>query len=470
VEEVQRRGARRVFLDEQVPDLLAIPPNVDLTKDRAYTSGALIFQDKASCFPAYLLDPLPLDGDVIDSCAAPGNKTTHLASILAGHSPDFDVGDPESVKGLGQQIHAFEKDKFRAKTLEKMVGLAGSDVFTTIHGNSDFLKADPNSEEFANVGALLLDPSCSGSGIVGRDDMPELHLPDADAKADIPGQKGRGKPKSKTKEKEKAEKAAEKAAKEKESLKRKRDKDVEDEDEEVEVMVDDDGVPTAITSAKDLETRLAALSAFQLSLVLHAMSFPAAKKITYSTCSIHVEENEYVVLQALDSTVARERGWRVLRRSEQVRGMREWPLRGDGAWCAQNCGARAEEVSEACIRANKGDGRGTMGFFVCGFVRDGSSKTDGMDVEKRILRDAEGRIMRDATGVPVLAFSEIPKQNEDVAMEDEEWGGFGDDEARGDAVKDGETETPSVVAVKAKEDGSPTPAKKKRRKAKKKAD
>jgi putative methyltransferase len=464
-----------VFLDEHIPDLLAIPPNVDLTKDRAYTSGALVFQDKASCFPAYLLDPLPQDGDVIDSCAAPGNKTTHLASIVAGHSGDFDVADPESVRRLGQRIHAFEKDKFRAKTLEKMVGLAGSDVFTTIHGNCDFLKADPNSAEFAKVGALLLDPSCSGSGIVGRDDMPELHLPDADAKADVPGQKGRGKPKSKTKEKEKAEKAAEKAraAKEKESLKRKRD-DVEDSDEDVEVIVDDDGIPTAITSAKDLETRLAALSAFQLSLLLHAMSFPAAQKITYSTCSIHVEENESVVLQALDSTVARERGWRVLRRGEQVRGMREWPVRGDGAWCAEKCGERAEEVGEACIRANKGDGRGTMGFFVCGFVRDARAEMEGVEVEKRVLRDAGGRIVRDAMGVPILAFSEVPKEKEegDVAMEEEgeEWDGFGDDEASGDAVKDGEAETPSVVEVKAKEEGSSTPAKKKRRKAKKKAD
>jgi putative methyltransferase len=152
--------------------------------------------------------------------------------------------------------------------------------------------------------------------------------------------------------------------------------------------------------------------------------------------------------------------------------MREWPVRGDGAWCAEKCGERAEEVGEACIRANKGDGRGTMGFFVCGFVRDARAEMEGVEVEKRVLRDAGGRIVRDAMGVPVLAFSEVPKQKEDVAMEEEEeeWGGFGDDEASGDAVKDGEAETPSVVEVKAKEEGSSTPAKKKRRKAKKKAD
>ncbi len=39
----------------------------------------LFFQ--ASCLPAYLLHPKS-KSTVIDACAAPGNKTTHLASIM----------------------------------------------------------------------------------------------------------------------------------------------------------------------------------------------------------------------------------------------------------------------------------------------------------------------------------------------------------------------------------------------------
>lgn len=450
VGEVQKRGGKKIFLDAHVPNLVAVPPSADLTKSAAYTSGSLIFQDKASCFPAYLLDPLPEDGDVIDSCAAPGNKTTHLASILASHSPVVDKADPTTLTELPQRIHAFEKDKLRATTLAKMVALAGSDVVTKIHAATDFLKADPDSRYFAKVGALLLDPSCSGSGIVGRDDMPELHLPSADpkgaaaagGKAGEKGGKGKGKGKDKP------------AKEEKPSQKRKRDGK---EEEKVEVLLDDDGVPTAITSAQDLQARLAALAAFQLTLLLHAMRFPGAQKITYSTCSEHNEENEGVVLAALESEVAKERGWRVLKREEQVGGMKRWEVRG-----VEGKSGEYKAIREGCIRANKGDGEGTMGFFVCAFVRDGES----VDVEAKVVRDESGKIVRDAMGVPVLASG-----GEDVAMGDEgeEWGGIGDEPEKQvvESVTNGEA-TAALDEDESKEGEASKPAKKKRRKAKKK--
>lgn len=36
---------------------------------------------QASCLPAFLLSPAA-GSHVIDACAAPGNKTSHLAAIL----------------------------------------------------------------------------------------------------------------------------------------------------------------------------------------------------------------------------------------------------------------------------------------------------------------------------------------------------------------------------------------------------
>lgn len=480
VKEVQKRGPKKLFIDEHIPNLVAVPPNTDLIKDKAYTSGAIIFQDKASCFPAYLLDPLPEDGDVIDSCAAPGNKTTHVACIVASHCEAFDASKPDSRKQISQTIHAFEKDKFRAKTLEKMVGLAGSDGFTKIHGNFDFLKTSPKDEQYKNVGALLLDPSCSGSGIVGRDEMPELHLPSVNAKVDKPGQKT--KHISKTKAAEKAAKAAEREAKEAEkraaNLKRKRPAKDDDEEEsgEVQMLVDDDGNPTEITSAKTMQERLDALSDFQLSLLLHAMAFPAAKKITYSTCSVHSEENEKVVFDALRSKLATTRGWRVLKRHEQVKGMEEWPVRGDIKYCKEHEQdvKIADEVSEACIRAHKGDGRGTMGFFVCGFVRDGD--VDGQDVENLILRDKDGKIMRQADGLPMVRGDEamdVDEKEAEEAEDDEEWGGFDEEvvvESTPVVVEEEKpvapAPTPAPVPVSEKKDTAP-PAKKKRRQKKK---
>ncbi len=394
VNAVRQRESRCLYVDVHVPNLIAIPGFVDLTKSEAYISGALIFQDKASCFPAYMLDPLPEDGDIIDTCAAPGNKTTHLAAILALHAPEID--------DHGQTIHAFEKDRTRAETLKKMITLAGCEDFTKIHAAQDFLKTDPCAPEYQKVGALLLDPSCSGSGIVGRDEMPSLYLPSLNTTKGPPSNKSKTKPDPKPDPKRKRISSSSSSSS---PLAEPLD------------LIDDNGTITPIRSPSELQTRLAALSAFQLSLLLHAFSFPSARKITYSTCSVHAAENEAVVARALAAPVARERGWRILRRGEQVRGMRDWPVRGDRGAGGADDGAEGV-VAEACVRARKGDEYGTMGFFLAAFVRERHGLVD--DRAAGVVRDEKGFIVRDLLGIPVAAFSE--------EGEEEEWNGFEDEE------------------------------------------
>ncbi|KAK1769184.1 putative nol1 nop2 sun family protein [Phialemonium atrogriseum] len=341
VRDILAGAERAICLDPNVPDLVALSPGTDFTKTDAYRSGAIILQDKASCFPALLLDPASLDGgDVVDSCAAPGNKTTHLAALVSGSSSSSSSSGGDGAAGnppRPRKIFAFEKDKARAATLERMVQLAGADHLVRVGGGQDFLKVDPKSDAYRGVRALLLDPSCSGSGIVGRDEMPELHLPDLAGAA---------------------------AAAATDNRKRKRTDDSTAKPE-AGVLVDDDGEPVAVSSGPELRARIDALAAFQLGLVLHALSFPAAERVVYSTCSVHARENEEVVLAALRSDVARRRGWRVRRRAEQVPGMRDWPVRGDVGACGGD-----EAVAGACIRTYKDDGRGVMGFFVVAFVRD----------------------------------------------------------------------------------------------------
>lgn len=420
VQSVRQRGSRRIFIDSIIPNLVAISAGVDLSKSEAYKTGSIIFQDKASCFPAYLLDPLPEDGDIIDTCSAPGNKTTHIAAILSSHLPEPDE--------CSQTLHAFEKNKGRAETLEMMVGIAGSDTFIKLHPGQDFLKADPDAPMYKKVGALLLDPSCSGSGIIGRDDMPELHLPIL-KKVELSSKTGSNSNNKRTRLPDPT----------KETRKRKR----EDFDEKLDVMVDDDGMVTAVDTVDELQARLTALSKFQLELLLHAFKFPSARKITYSTCSIHAEENEQVVTKALSSSIAKERGWRLLKRPEQIRGLKEWPVRGDLAAASGDA-----ELAEACIRANKGDEHGTMGFFLAGFVRDSNVPAG---IEAQFLRDERGHMVRDVWGFPVKVLPEEtgeeiveaterkrPKgkigksrkeeQLEEVVVEEEEeWGGFEDE-------------------------------------------
>jgi 25S rRNA (cytosine2278-C5)-methyltransferase len=74
---------KSVKKDKHVPNLLLFPPSNTFHNDSLYKEGKLILQDKASCFPAVVLNP-PSEEDchVIDATAAPGNKTSLLSAIM----------------------------------------------------------------------------------------------------------------------------------------------------------------------------------------------------------------------------------------------------------------------------------------------------------------------------------------------------------------------------------------------------
>eukprot|EP00842_Homolaphlyctis_polyrhiza_P006925 jgi/Hompol1/821/HPOL_002434-RA len=137
--------------DQHLPELLLMPSNTDLHNDPLLLDGKIVLQDKASCFPAFILQP-PQGSVVIDACAAPGNKTSHLAAIM-------------NATGT---IFAFDKSKPRLDTLIKLTQRAGCTNIQPLL--ESFLETDPHDPKYANVEYLLLDPSCSGSGIVGRMD------------------------------------------------------------------------------------------------------------------------------------------------------------------------------------------------------------------------------------------------------------------------------------------------------------
>ena len=385
-----------LHLDPHIPNLLALPAGCDLSKSLAYQKGEIIFQDKASCFPAYLLNPTCADGAVVDACAAPGNKTTHLAAILADSQRNKDM----QLDELEHKVFAFERNKQRTEILRKMVKLAGADSIVNIVGNRDFLTTEPSSHkfwgvEFDHIGALLLDPSCSGSGIVGRDDEPTLFLPSADADSGLPTSKSKKRKRKTPKVEVKAVPVA----------------DSSDSDDE-----DDDEVAEENSTAK----RLTSLSAFQLQLLKHAMKFTDAKRIVYSTCSIHMEENESVVVKALISDIGRRGGWRLLHRDEQVKGLQDWHVRGDQTACDSLFSDKATKlvfaekatcaamVADACIRCERGTTDGTMGFFVAGFVRDERLKKTTAE-EQTEMEEEEWNGFSDDGGLPEAPSSTAPR-------------------------------------------------------------
>mmetsp|Transcript_2592 Transcript_2592/g.9469 ORF Transcript_2592/g.9469 Transcript_2592/m.9469 type:complete len:530 (+) Transcript_2592:303-1892(+) len=270
--------------DALLDDVLTLPPGTDLHAHALVKSGELIQQGWSSCLPARALAPQP-GWAVVDACAAPGNKTTHLAALMGGEGC----------------IYAYERDKTRFERLKKTVAMAGAKgcVRPTL---GDFLSSDPRRDvALRRVKAVLLDPSCSGSGTVRtRGD----HLLPSSAAAD------------------------------------------------------------ANTNDESSSARVEALARFQEAALRHALSFPGALRVVYSTCSVYERENEEVVKRVL--SLAAERGFAL------ECPFPRWPRRG----------LPGVEGHDKLVRVHPSEDH-AEGFFVALFVR-----AEG-DTEREPARMAE---------------------------------------------------------------------------------
>lgn len=198
----EKSEIQEVYVDAHVPDLLVLPPTSSswLHHDNELVkSGKIVLQDKSSCFSALVLTHgLGKDTtydratpfDYIDACSAPGNKTSHLAALVQSSIGDID--HPKKMKkGKAavpkSTVYAVERSSSRFNILqERMKQLipSPSDVSSKVSVvpiHCDFLKADPSDPQFVNVRAIMLDPSCSGSGIVNS---PDRWMEDGDSNKD----------------------------------------------------------------------------------------------------------------------------------------------------------------------------------------------------------------------------------------------------------------------------------------------
>ena len=83
------------------------------------------------------------------------------------------------------------------------------------------------------------------------------------------------------------------------------------------------------SSAAPDQARLTSLSGFQTAILSHAMRFTSARRIVYSTCSVHEQENEQVVERVLRKPEFAE--WSIAPRAEVLP---TWPHRGVDGYSA----------------------------------------------------------------------------------------------------------------------------------------
>jgi 16S rRNA (cytosine967-C5)-methyltransferase len=134
--EVPHRG------DPDIPEAIVLDGPLDVHGTPAWRAGQAIAQSRAAMLVSRVLDPQPGER-VLDLCAAPGGKTTHIAALMAN----------------GGEVVAVERNAKRAANLRVLASRMGADVVRV--EVADAAGPRPEGPVFDRV---LVDPPCSGLG------------------------------------------------------------------------------------------------------------------------------------------------------------------------------------------------------------------------------------------------------------------------------------------------------------------
>ncbi len=134
--------------DPELPEALVLEEAVDLESTQAWEDGAIVAQSRGAMLAAHLLNPQPGE-TVLDLCAAPGGKTSHLAALMGQ---------------AGKGITAVEQHEGRAAALRRTLDRLGAPEARVVVG--DALK--PPAALRGKVDAILLDPPCAALGTLQR--------------------------------------------------------------------------------------------------------------------------------------------------------------------------------------------------------------------------------------------------------------------------------------------------------------
>ncbi len=119
----------------------------ELKKLDIYAEGKIYLQSLSSMLPPIILNPMP-DKDILDMAAAPGGKTTQMATISNNKS----------------HITACEMNSIRAERLKYNVEKQGASCVYIM------VKDARQIDDFFSFDQILLDAPCSGSGTLNIND------------------------------------------------------------------------------------------------------------------------------------------------------------------------------------------------------------------------------------------------------------------------------------------------------------
>jgi 16S rRNA (cytosine967-C5)-methyltransferase len=128
--------------DETIEEALVLDGPLDLHDSPLWQDGAFIAQSRAAMLVARTLAPTAGER-VLDLCAAPGGKTTHLAALMGGEG----------------SLLAVERNRARAGALERTARRLRAGNVRVELGDA----AAPRAEG-AVFDRVLVDPPCSGLG------------------------------------------------------------------------------------------------------------------------------------------------------------------------------------------------------------------------------------------------------------------------------------------------------------------
>lgn len=125
-----------------LPEALVLSGPFDVTASRLWREGAIVAQSRAAMLVCRILDPRPGER-VLDLCAAPGGKSTHIAALMGGEG----------------ELVAVESHPGRARALREAVARTRTGIVSVEQADAALPRDD--GRRFHRV---LLDAPCSGLG------------------------------------------------------------------------------------------------------------------------------------------------------------------------------------------------------------------------------------------------------------------------------------------------------------------